>query len=162
MTVLAIDQIHVSCQLEDISEAVRVAIQFVIEDKTEEKKIYTKTICSTCGGKKSKHDISIRLYHRHISFLQSIPLAYAVKDENVSCAPPQLPPHSHMIAIGDAQKALRCLLEYAEAKGDRDTIFRRCNGAGGPAATLPSKSVDQPGPKLARRARATGQRERPQ
>jgi hypothetical protein len=74
------------------------------------------------------------------------------------------PPHRHfhiLIAIRDAQKALRCLLEYAEVQGDRDAIFKR-NGAGGPAATLPSESVDRPGPKLARRARTTGLPARPQ
>ena len=45
---------------------------------------------------------------------------------------------------------MRCLLEYAETKGDRDAIFKR------PALveTHAMPTVDRPG--LARRARAAG------
>ncbi len=55
-----------------------------MNDKAEEKRIYTATICSTCGGKKSKQDIVIQLHPKQMAFLRSIPQAYAVKDEHVS------------------------------------------------------------------------------
>ena len=57
-----------------------------MDEKEEEKKIYTETICSTCGGTKSKREIKIELDPKQKAFLQSIPQAYTVKDEDVSSA----------------------------------------------------------------------------
>jgi hypothetical protein len=57
-----------------------------MDEKTEEKRIYTEKICNTCGGKKNKQDISIELYPKQKAYLQSIPQAYTVKDEDVSSA----------------------------------------------------------------------------
>lgn len=75
-----------SSQVKDLSNAVQAAIQFVMNDKAEEKRIFSTTICSTCGGKKSKQDIVIELHPKQMAFLRSIPQAYAVKDEHVSSA----------------------------------------------------------------------------
>jgi hypothetical protein len=67
-----------------------------MDEKTEEKKIFTEKICNTCGGKKNKQDISIEIYPKQKAFLQSIPQAYTVKDEDVSDSKPtsiySLPP----------------------------------------------------------------------
>ena len=71
-------------QIKDISKAVRVAIQFAMDEKTEENKIFTEKICNTCGGKKSKQDISFDIYPKQRAFIQSIPQSYSVKDEDVS------------------------------------------------------------------------------
>jgi hypothetical protein len=55
-----------------------------MEEKTEEKKIFTEKICNTCGGKKSKQDINLDIYPKQKAFLQSITKSYDVKDEDVS------------------------------------------------------------------------------
>ncbi len=63
-----------------------------MEEKTEEKKIFTEKICNTCGGKKSKQDINLDIYPKQKAFLQSITKSYDVKDEDVRHSPRSVPP----------------------------------------------------------------------
>ena len=70
-------------QLKDISKAIRVAIQFAIDETAEQKKIYTEKICSTCGAK-SKKELKVEIYPVHKAFLEGASKTYGLQSVDVS------------------------------------------------------------------------------
>ena len=79
-------------KVKDLGKAVRIAIQFVMEEKGQKEIVYTEVLCHTCGGKKNKQTISLGLYESQRAFLSNVTKEYKLKSVDVSVPPP--PPHS--------------------------------------------------------------------
>ena len=71
-------------QLKDLSKAVRVAIQFAMDEMTQQKVIYTEKICNTCGAK-SKKSLKVELYPTQKAFLEQAAKEYGLPSADVSC-----------------------------------------------------------------------------
>ena len=87
-------------------KAYRVAVQYAISDGNTND-IFKQKRCNTCGGRKKKVKVQIELYDKQPLYLESMKTTFGMKS---------------------VDKALRCVLEYAETDGDRATIFseKRC------------------------------------
>jgi hypothetical protein len=80
--------IYFSVQIKDVSKAVRVAIQYAIDEAAEQKKIYTEKICTTCGNK-NKEELNVELYPVQKAFLEDAVKKYSLASVDVSSTHPE-------------------------------------------------------------------------
>jgi hypothetical protein len=80
--------IYFSVQIKDVSKAVRVAIQYAIDEAAEQKKIYTEKICTTCGNK-NKEELKVELYPVQKAFLEDAVKKYSLASVDVSATHPE-------------------------------------------------------------------------
>jgi len=92
-------------KIPSIDKAVRALIQYSREANKDD--LFVKKRCNTCGGKKNKKILAIKIYGAQKEFLQEMQEQHKVKT---------------------LDKTLRCILEFAQRDGDRDEMFKviRC------------------------------------
>ena len=68
--------------IKDLDKAVRIAVQFAISDGNADALFVTKR-CNTCGGKKNKNKVTVKLYKHQVEFLEQTQKKFNIKSVDV-------------------------------------------------------------------------------
>eukprot|EP00960_Hanusia_phi_P003610 107025-Hanusia_phi.AAC.2 len=68
--------------IKDFDKAIRIAVQFAISDGDADA-LFVKKRCNTCGGKKNKSKVSVKLYKHQVEFLEQTQRKFKIKSVDV-------------------------------------------------------------------------------